>query len=79
MEGVAFTRTSSLTEGKKAEAEAHWEMVAGGNYSPARREIKIIQKNYEYSRAWAIKTGLKLFFFESALLVVQVLKYVWNS
>jgi hypothetical protein len=51
MEGVAFTRTSSLTEEKKAEAEAHWEMIAGGNYSPARREIIIIQKNYEYSRA----------------------------
>jgi hypothetical protein len=40
MEGVAFTGTSPLTEEKKAEAEALREMTDGGNYSPARKEIK---------------------------------------
>ncbi|HII01016.1 TPA: hypothetical protein HA351_04970 [Methanosarcinaceae archaeon] len=39
-EGVIFSPAAPLTEGDKAEGEAMWEKMTGGNYSPAKTEEK---------------------------------------
>jgi hypothetical protein len=37
-EGVTFTKASPISEEEKAEAEAMWEIMTGGDYSPAKKE-----------------------------------------
>lgn len=39
-EGVIFNKADPVTEEEKAEAEALWEKMTGGNYSPAIQEEK---------------------------------------
>lgn len=39
-EGVTFIQASPVTEAEKAEVEAMWEAMTGGDYSPVKTEEK---------------------------------------
>jgi hypothetical protein len=51
-EGVIFSKADPVNEEEKAEAEAIWEKMTGGNYSPAiqeeKKEAKKARKKKEF-------------------------------